>query len=494
MNRFGQNGMKGEEFMENSLMFIDGAWVEPDSGEYFPVLNPATGELAGSVPNGGYAEAVRAIDAAHLAFADWSAHTAEERAEYLMTWHRLILQNLDDLAATLTMEQGKPLAEAKGEIGYGAKFIEWYAEEAKRVYGSTIPASARNKRVVVLRQPVGVVAAITPWNFPAAMVTRKIAPALAAGCTVILKPAEQTPLTSIKLYQLLEQAGLPKGVANLVTGDAVQIGKAFMEDSRVRKITFTGSTEVGKLLMKQAADTMKNISLELGGHAPFLVFDDADVESAVKGVIASKFRNAGQTCICANRILVQEGAADRFIALFKKEASALKVGNGLEEGTVIGPLIDKAGYEKVSLHVQDALAKGAHLVCGGEGFHQSDEEDAGYFYQPTVLSGVTADMRIMQEETFGPVAPVVTFKTEEEGIRMANDSVYGLAAYVFTESLSRAIRVGEKLEFGIVGINDGAPSTAQAPFGGFKESGLGREGGKEGIESFLETKFMSIGI
>lgn len=480
--------------MENSLMFINGAWVEPDSGEYFPVLNPATGELIGSVANGGYAETKRAIEAAHLAFVDWSAHTAEERAGYLMRWHRLIMENLDELAATLTMEQGKPLAEAKGEIGYGAKFIEWYAEEAKRVYGDTIPASARNKRVVVLRQPVGVVAAITPWNFPAAMVTRKIAPALAAGCTVILKPAEQTPLTSIQLYRLLEQAGLPKGVANLVTGDAVQISKAFMEDSRLRKITFTGSTEVGKLLMKQAADTMKNISLELGGHAPFLVFDDAVVESAVKGVVASKFRNAGQTCICANRILVQEGVADRFIELFHEEVRALKVGNGLEEGTIIGPLIDKAGYEKVSMHVQDALAKGARLVCGGEGFHKSDEENAGYFYQPTVLSGVTEEMRIMQEETFGPVAPLITFKTEEEGIRMANDSVYGLAAYLFTENLSRAIRVGEKLEFGIVGINDGAPSTAQAPFGGYKESGLGREGGKEGIESFLETKYMSIGI
>lgn len=486
--------MENKSELSHSFMYINGTWVKPDNGEYFSVLNPATGEIIGSVANGGYAETKLAIQAAHEAFAEWSAYTAEERAEYMMKWVHLIMQNLDELATTLTMEQGKPLAEAKGEISYGAKFIEWYAEEAKRVYGDTIPASARNKRIVVLRQPVGVVAAITPWNFPAAMVTRKIAPALAAGCAIILKPAEQTPLTSVKLFQLLEQAGFPKGVANLVTGDAVQIGKAFMEDSRVRKITFTGSTEVGKLLMKQAADTMKNISLELGGHAPFLVFDDANVESAVKGVIASKFRNAGQTCICANRILVQEGVVDPFIKVFNEEVRALKVGNGLEEGTVIGPLIDRAGYEKVELHVQDALAKGAQLVCGGEGYHQSDEDDAGYFYHPTVLAGVTSGMRIMQEETFGPVAPVVTFKTEEEGIRMANDSVYGLAAYLFTESLSRAIRVGEKLEFGIVGINDGAPSSAQAPFGGFKESGIGREGGKEGIESFLETKFMSITI
>jgi len=475
-------------------MYIDGNWVPADNGETFPVLNPATGELVGFMADGGRDEAERAVDAAHKAFPAWSSLTAEERSAYLMKWYHLVMRHADELAKTMTLEQGKPLTEAKGEIVYAAKFIEWYAEEAKRVYGNTVPASATNKRIVVLKQPVGVVAAITPWNFPAAMVTRKLAPALAAGCTCILKPAEQTPLTAVKLFELMEQAGFPKGVANLVAGDPVKIGQAFMQDSRVRKITFTGSTEVGKLLMKQAADTVKKVSLELGGHAPVLVFDDADLDRAVQGVIASKFRNAGQTCICANRIFVQEGIAEQFIARFAEQVKSLKVGNGLDDGVHIGPLIDRAGYEKVCGHVADALKHGARLVCGGEGFHRSASEDAGYFYQPTVLAGVTPDMLIMREETFGPVAPVITFRTEEEGIRLANDSSYGLAAYVFTESLGRAIRAAERLEYGIVGINDGVPSTAQAPFGGYKESGIGREGGKEGIEYFLETKYVSISI
>ncbi len=477
-----------------ALLFINGQWVESGNRQYFDVLNPATGEIVGNASNAGEKETQIAIDAAYEAFSEWSKLTAEERSVFLRKWYELIVRNVDEIARIMTLEQGKPIAEAKAELMNAAKFVEWYAEEGKRIYGETIPAPTRDKRIVVMKQPVGVVAAITPWNFPAAMVARKVAPALAAGCTCVLKPAEQTPLTAVKLIELMDEAGFPKGVINLITGDPVQIGQTFMRDSRVRKITFTGSTEIGKLLMRQSADTMKNISLELGGHSPFIVFNDANLEKAVKGAITAKFRNAGQACTSINRIFVQEGIADDFVQAYRKEVAALKVGNGLEPDTNVGPLIDRQSFAKVSDHVQDAVAKGAKLICGGEGYHLGTSEEAGYFFQPTVLAGVTKEMKIMREETFGPVAPIITFRTEDEVVQLANDSLYGLVAYLFTESLSCAIRVGEKLEYGILGINDGQTSAAQAPFGGFKESGLGREGGRVGIESFLEMKFMSISI
>jgi succinate-semialdehyde dehydrogenase/glutarate-semialdehyde dehydrogenase len=458
------------------------------------VINPGTGDIVGTVPNGGETEAKQAIDAAVEAFEPWAVLPANERGNYLKRLYDLMIEEKEDLARIMTLEQGKPLQEALGEVLYAASFVEWYGEEAKRIYGETIPAWKENKRIMVLKQPVGVVAAITPWNFPAAMVTRKLAPALAAGCTVVLKPATQTPLTAMKLFELFEKAGFPKGTVNIVTGSASAIGKAFMEDGRVRKITFTGSTEVGKVLMKQSADTVKRVSMELGGHAPFIVFDDADLDKAVEGAAASKFRNCGQVCVASNRFYVQESIAATFVEKLRDKLKHYKVGYGLEEGVNIGPLIDKKGYEKVREHIEDAVAKGAKIEAGGKGYHDIEAEDAGYFFEPTVLSHVTEDMLIMKEETFGPVMPIVTFKDEAEAIRAANNTNYGLAAYLFTESLSRGIRVSEKLEYGIVGLNDGLPSTAQAPFGGFKESGLGREGGHHGLEAFLETKYISMGI
>ncbi|QTD41982.1 NAD-dependent succinate-semialdehyde dehydrogenase [Sporosarcina sp. Te-1] len=472
--------------METYPMLINGE----KTGLTLPVIeveNPATREIIATVPRGGAKEATLAVDAAYAAFKGWSALTAYERSELLQRWYFLVQQFTDDLAKTMTEEQGKPLAEARGEIAYANGFISWYAEEAKRIYGETIPSSAPNKRIFVHKQPVGVAAVITPWNFPAAMITRKVAPALAAGCTVVIKPAEQTPLTAIKLAQLALDAGIPKGVINVVIGEAGAIGEAWQRDKRVTKLTFTGSTEVGKLLMRGAAETVKKISLELGGHAPVIVMDDCQMEKAVDGVIATKFRNAGQTCVCANRVYVHESIVGEFTKRLIQKVKELKVGNGLDEGVAIGPLIDQAAIAKVQAHVDDAKAKGANIEVGGT-------VKEGLFYEPTLLSGVTDDMLCMGEETFGPLMPIVTFKTEEEVIHRANDSDYGLAAYVFTENLTKGIRISEQLAYGVVGLNDGLPSTPQAPFGGFKQSGIGREGGHFGIEEYLEVKYISVGL
>lgn len=471
----------------NTFSMIIGGKEAGNDLETINVTNPATGEQIGTVPNGGAEEAVLAVDAAYDAFQTWSGLSAYERSSLLAKWHELIAFHLDDLAQTMTAEQGKPLAEAKGEIKYANGFIAWYAEEAKRIYGETIPASQTGKRIFIHKQPVGVTAVITPWNFPAAMITRKVGPALAAGCTVVIKPAEQTPITAIRLAQLAIEAGIPAGVINVVTGEASAIGDAWLQDTRVRKLTFTGSTEVGKLLMRGAADTVKKISLELGGHAPAIVMEDCNIDKAVEGVVAAKFRNAGQTCVCANRIYVQETIAEEFSRKLVERVKQLKIGNGMDEGVTIGPLIDEEAIRKVQSHVDDALSKGAKIATGGS-------RKVDLFYEPTILLDVKDDMVCMQEETFGPVAPVTTFTSEEEVLRRANDSIYGLAAYVFTENLSRGIRMSEKLEYGIVGLNDGLPSTPQAPFGGFKQSGLGREGGHHGLDEYIETKYISVGL
>ncbi|WP_257967913.1 NAD-dependent succinate-semialdehyde dehydrogenase [Peribacillus deserti] len=455
------------------------------------VLNPATGEVVGAVQNGGKAEARAAVDAAYEAFKSWSKKTAGERSTLLMKWFDLVEAHTVEIAEIMTKEQGKPLKEAIGEVTYANSFISWYAEEAKRIYGQTIPASHPNKRILVQKQPVGVIAAITPWNFPAAMITRKVGPALAAGCTAVVKPAEQTPLTAIKIVELAYEAGIPKEVLQVVTGDAAEIGDAWMEDTRVRKISFTGSTEVGKLLMRNAAQTVKKLSLELGGHAPFIVMEDADIDQAVQGLIASKFRNAGQTCVCANRVYVQEGIVEEFSRKFAEEVSKLKVGNGLDEGVDIGPLIDEQAIEKVNRHIQDAIEKGGKVISGGQSQQQTG---SGLFIEPTVISGATDEMLCMSEETFGPLAPIASFKTADEAVERANNTIYGLAAYVFTKDLSQAFKMMEELEYGIVGLNDGLPSVAQAPFGGYKQSGLGREGGHFGIEEYLETKYISLGL
>ncbi|WP_270180264.1 NAD-dependent succinate-semialdehyde dehydrogenase [Alkalihalobacillus sp. CinArs1] len=463
---------------------------DEELGADLPTINitdPATSDIIGTIPNGGKTEASMAVDAASEAFRPWSQLSAFERSAYLTKWHQLINDHKEDLARSMTLEQGKPLKEARGEIDYANGFISWYAEEGKRVYGEQLPAMQKNKRLFVNKQPVGVVAVITPWNFPAAMITRKIAPALATGCTVVIKPAEQTPITALKLAALAEEAGIPKGVINVVTGDAKSIGESWLSDERVRKLTFTGSTEVGKLLMKGSAETVKKVSLELGGHAPAIVMEDCDLDKAVEGVIASKFRNAGQTCVCTNRVYVQESIAGLFTELLEEKVKELKTGNGFEEDVAIGPLIDEHAVEKVQSHIDDALSKGASLVTGG-GMKE------GLFYEPTVIRDATDDMLCMRDETFGPLAPIATFKTEEEAIERANNSIYGLAAYLFTENLSRGIRISEQLEYGIVGLNDGAPSTPQAPFGGFKQSGIGREGGHHGIEEYLEVKYISVGL
>lgn len=471
--------------MEQFKMFINGEWTG-EGLDTIEVKNPATGDIIATIPNGGSQEAKLAADAAYEAFSEWSAYSVYERSELIRKWYDLINENLQELAETMTIEQGKPLKEALGEMVYANGFLSWYAEEGKRIYGETIPATQRNKRLFVSKQPVGVVAVITPWNFPAAMITRKVAPALAAGCTVVIKPAELTPLTALKLAQLSEKAGIPKGVINVVTGKAKDIGEAWLNDERVRKLTFTGSTAVGKLLMKGSADTVKKLSLELGGHAPVIVLEDADLDKAVDGVISSKFRNAGQTCVCSNRVYVHESIYQQFIDSLVPKVKELKVGNGLEEGTDIGPLINERAVEKVQAHIDDAIKLGAKLEVGGT--------SKDLFVEPTVLSNINDNMLCMQEETFGPVMPISAFKTIEEAIQRANDSIYGLAAYVFTENISNGIRVVEALEYGIVGLNDGLPSTPQAPFGGFKQSGLGREGGHFGIEEFLEIKYISLGL
>lgn len=472
------------------LMHINGEKIESNGRKWIDVINPATKEVIGRVTKGGALEAKLAVDAAYTAFKEWSAKTAGERAQLLMKWFQLIDEHQEELGRIMTREQGKPLNEAIGEINYANSFISWYAEEGKRIYGETIPSSHRNKRLLVLKQPVGVVAAITPWNFPAAMITRKVAPALAAGCTAVIKPATQTPLTALRLVELADRAGIPKGVLNIVTGDSRAIGDVWLQDSRVRKLTFTGSTEVGKQLMKGAADTVKKISLELGGHAPFIVMEDADLDKAVMEVIASKFRNAGQTCICTNRVYVHESIEKPFNEKFCRAVEQLKVGNGMDKGTDIGPLIDENAVDKVTEHIEDAIMKGGRILYGGKKVDDGD----GFYFEPTIISNVTDDMLCMTEETFGPLAPVSTFKTEEEIIERANHTPFGLAAYVFTTNISKAIRISEQLEYGIVGLNDGLPSVAQAPFGGFKESGLGREGGHYGIDEFLEVKYISISL
>jgi succinate-semialdehyde dehydrogenase/glutarate-semialdehyde dehydrogenase len=478
--------------VEAKQMYIGGEWVDALDKKTVSIVNPGTLNELATIPYGGKYEAVAAVNHASKAFKEWKRTTAYERAQYMQRFYELIIQHKDELGELMTKEQGKPLHEATGEVVYAANFIQWYAEEAKRVYGETIPSSTSNKRIFVYKQPVGVIAAITPWNFPAAMITRKIGPALAAGCTCIIKPATQTPLTAIRLVELAEEAGFPPGVINIVTGASAEIADALLEDTRVAKITFTGSTEVGKLIMRKAAETVKKISLELGGHAPVLVFDDADIDLAVKQTILSKFRNMGQTCICANRVYVHESIREKFEKRFAEETAKLKVGYGLEDGVSIGPLIDKNAMIKVEQHVQDAVNQGAKILTGGKVW--TTDQHSGYYYEPTVLSGVKENMLIMNEETFGPVAPILGFSTDEEAVRMANNTRFGLAAYMFTKNIDRAIRVSEDLEYGIVGLNDGGPSAVQAPFGGFKESGIGREGGHYGMDEYLEVKFVSLGL
>jgi succinate-semialdehyde dehydrogenase / glutarate-semialdehyde dehydrogenase len=468
--------------------YIDGKWVEAESRKNFAVNDPADDSVLGHVPDCGAAETRRAIEAADRALPDWRARSGKERAAILRKWADLMMANQEDLAQLMTAEQGKPLSESRGEIAYAASFIEWFGEEAKRVYGDVIPGFTRDRRIVVLKQPIGVCAAITPWNFPAAMITRKAGPALAAGCTMVVKPAEQTPFSALALCELAERAGVPKGVYSCVTGDAQAIGGELTSNPTVRKLSFTGSTEIGKLLMAQCAGTVKKLSLELGGNAPFIVFDDADLDAAVKGAIVSKYRNAGQTCVCANRILVQDKVHDVFAEKLADAVKALKVGAGAEEGTVIGPLIDPAGLAKVEDHVADAVSKGARVMLGGKR-HQR----GGTFFEPTVLANVTTQMKIAREETFGPVAPLFRFSREEDAIQMANDTEYGLAAYFYGEDVKRIWRVAEALEFGIVGINEGIISTEVAPFGGVKESGFGREGSKYGIDEYLIVKYLCLG-
>jgi succinate-semialdehyde dehydrogenase/glutarate-semialdehyde dehydrogenase len=467
---------------------IDGEWVGAHGGKSFPVTNPATGAVLGSVPDMGAAEARRAIEAAKRAWPAWRAKTAKERAVILRKWFDLMMASQEDLAQILTAEQGKPLAEARGEIAYGASFIEWFAEEGKRAYGDVIPTHQADKRVLVIKQPIGVSAMITPWNFPNAMITRKAGPALAAGCTVVLKPAGQTPFSALAMAELGERAGIPKGVFNVITGDAPAIGKELCANPDVRKLSFTGSTEVGRILMRQSADTIKKLSLELGGNAPFIVFDDADLDAAIEGAIASKYRNAGQTCVCANRIYVQDGVYDRFAAKLAEKVKGFQVGAGTEPGVVIGPLIDEQGMKKVEEHVADALAKGARSLLGGK-----RHERGGLFFQPTVLANVTPEMMVSHEETFGPVAPLIRFKTEEEVIRLANDTEFGLSGYFYSRDVGRIFRVAEQMETGIVGANVGIISTEIAPFGGVKQSGLGREGAKYGLDEYLEVKYILLG-
>jgi len=472
-----------------TLGFINGQWTGADDGATIPVTDPATGATLGTVPRMGGAETRRAIAAAEAAMPDWKRKTAMERSVILRRWFDLIMANQEDLALLMTAEQGKPLAESLGEIAYAASFIEWFAEEGKRIYGETIPAFARDKRIVVLKEPIGVVAAITPWNFPAAMITRKAGPALAAGCTLVLKPASATPYSALALAELGQRAGLPAGVFNVVTGAASAIGRELTGNPAVRKFTFTGSTEIGKQLLEQCAATVKKVSLELGGNAPFIVFEDADLEAAVAGAVASKFRNSGQTCVCTNRFLVQDTVYDEFAALLVRAVAKLRVGAGADPGVEQGPLIDLEAVAKVEEHIADALTKGARVLLGGQ-----RHALGGTFFQPTVLAEVTQDMAVAREETFGPLAPLFRFRTEAEAIQLANDTPSGLASYFYTRDLARSWRVAEALEYGIVGVNTGLISSAVAPFGGVKESGLGREGSHFGLDDFLEVKYLCLGI
>lgn len=467
--------------------FVNGVWVR-GTGR-FPVLDPATGQTLAEVANLGAADTEAALRAADAAWPAWRTKTAKERGAILMKWFALLHQHADDLARIMTAEQGKPLAEAKGEVGYGASFIEWFAEEGRRVYGETIPTTDNTKRYLVIKQPMGVCAAITPWNFPIAMITRKVAPALAAGCPVVIKPAEQTPLSALALAELAQRAGMPAGVLNVVTADgagSIEVGKVLCASDLVRHLSFTGSTEVGRILAAQCAPTIKKLSLELGGNAPFIVFDDADLDSAVEGALVSKYRNAGQTCVCANRLYVQAGIYDAFVAKLADKVKAMKVGNGFEAGVTIGPLIDAPALAKVERHIADATDKGAKIVTGGQRIGER-------FYEPTVLANATSAMLCAREETFGPVAPVFRFDTEAEAIAMANDTEFGLASYFYSRDVGRIFRVGEALEYGMVGVNTGLISTAEVPFGGVKQSGLGREGSRHGIEDYLELKYLCLG-
>ena len=480
---------------DNTLLrntaFIDGEWIQSTAGETFDVLDPADDATIATVPNMGASETQRAIDAAARAFPSWAAKTGKERATVMRQWFDLIINNADDLAALMTAEQGKPLAEAKAEIVYGASFVEWFAEEAKRVSGDVMASPWADRRIIVLKQPIGVCASITPWNFPIAMITRKVAPAIAAGCTIVIKPAEQTPLSALAIAALAERAGFPPGVINIVTADAersIEVGNLLCSSPAVRHLSFTGSTEVGRILMKQCAPTVKKLALELGGLAPFLVFEDADLDAAVEGALQSKYRNAGQTCVCTNRFYVHESIYDAFVEKLAAGADKIKVGNGFEKGVSQGPLIDDAAIAKVNSHVADAVEKGATVVTGGK-LH----ELGGRFYQPTVLSNVSEDMKIMREETFGPIAAVVRFATEQEAIDAANATDFGLASYFYSRDMGRVWRVAEKLEYGMVGINTGAISNEVAPFGGVKQSGLGREGSRYGMDEYLELKYLCMG-
>ena len=468
--------------------YVGGRWCDAPDGRHLDVLNPATGGVIGSIPNLGADDTRRAVSAAQTALSDWRRRAAGERAVVLRRWFELMMAHQEDLARIMTVEQGKPLAESRGEIAYAASFLEWFAEEGKRAYGDLIPGHARDKRILVMKQAVGVCAAITPWNFPAAMITRKVGPALAAGCTIVVKPAELTPYSALAMAVLAEEAGVPAGVFSVVTGDAKAIGGELTSNATVRKLSFTGSTAVGKLLMSQSAGQVKKLSLELGGNAPFIVFDDADLDAAVAGAILCKYRNAGQTCVCANRILVQDGIYERFAVHLTEAASALKLGNGLDDGVKLGPLIDDRAVAKARRHVDDAVSRGARVMLGG-----SSPDRAGTFFQPTVLADVTADALAMREETFAPVAPLVRFKTEEEAIQLANDTPFGLASYFYTRDLNRFWRMAEQLEYGIVGANEGIISTPVAPFGGIKESGFGSEGSKYGIEEYMVRKYVCLG-
>ncbi len=477
---------------DNSLFrqkcYINGSWCDADSGDTIEVSNPANGDAIGSVPKMTGNETHRAIAAAECALPTWRALTAKDRSNRLRAWFNLMMENQEDLAVLMTVEQGKPLAESRGEIAYAASFIEWFAEEGKRIYGDTIPSPIPDRRITVIKQPIGVCAAITPWNFPAAMITRKAGPALAAGCTMVIKPASFTPYSALALCELAERAGIPAGVINCVTGSARAIGEEMTTNPIVKKVTFTGSTEIGKVLMQQCAGTVKKVSMELGGNAPFIVFDDADLDAAVEGAMASKYRNAGQTCVCANRILVQAGVYDEFAEKLTVAVNNLKVGDGFSDGVTQGPLIEMSAVEKVESHIADALEKGASIVTGG-----NRHALGGTFFEPTLLRDVTSDMLIARDETFGPVAPLFRFDTEEQAISMANDTEFGLASYFYARDIGRVWRVSEALEYGIVGINAGIISTEVAPFGGVKESGIGREGSKYGIEDYLEMKYLCLG-
>ena len=474
-------------FQQNA--FIDGIWIEAQDQHHIEVTNPANEERIGSIPNMGRAEAIQAVESSYQALQSWKALTAQARADLLLAWHKLTLEHADELAQIMTIEQGKPLAEALGEVKYAASFIQWFAEEGKRIYGDVIPTTNAGQRFLVTKEPVGVVAAITPWNFPIAMITRKAAPALAAGCTIVIKPANETPYCALAIAKLAEKAGIPKGVINVITGKSAEIGAVFTSHEKVKKLTFTGSTPVGRLLMQQCAPTIKKVALELGGNAPLIIFEDADLDKAVQGAMFAKYRNAGQTCVCANRIYVHKNIYKAFSEKFVTAVKALKVGNGLDEGTQIGPLINEKAVLKAQKLIDDACAKGASIACGGK------KHKLGYsFFEPTVLTNVDQSMEIVGEEIFGPVAPLISFETDEDVIAQANDTIFGLAAYIYTENISRIFKVSEQLEYGMVGMNSTAISNEVVPFGGVKQSGVGREGSKYGLEEFMTIKYLCLGV